>query len=166
MRAAITLLIVIAMFTVVFSVTAAKASGGNEMIVAEAHEDNVVVPGERVGWMKLGMKFDNVTKRLGNDYKTAGSNPSDLMFPKYQLTFSLSGNKETVQGIGVMNSDYRTDAGIQVGSTEAQVVSAYGNPDSTESPRGGSCRILRYNARGITFVMSRDGRVVSFCIFK
>jgi hypothetical protein len=166
MRTATALLVIIAIFTLMLSVTAAKACYGKDGIVAEAHEDNVVVPGERVGWMKLGMKFDNVTKRLGNDYKVAGSNQSDLVFPKYQLTFSLSGNKDTIQGIGVMGSDYRTEAGIQVGSTEAQVVSAYGNPDSTASPSGGSCRILRYNARGITFVMSRGGRVVSFCIFR
>ena len=100
MRFGITLILVIALFTLMYPAPLAQARDGRDAIVADAHDDNLVVPGERVGWMKIGMKFDNVTKRLGNDYKPAGTSPSctDMYFPKYQLTFSLSGNKEIVRG--------------------------------------------------------------------
>ncbi len=165
MRLTIVMLIVIILSALISPFCTLQTHSRQAIGVADAQEDSLVVPGDRVGWMKIGMKFSDITKRLGNDYKTAGSNSSDLVFPKYQLTVSLSSG-DTVCGIGVMNSSYRTDAGIQVGSPESAVLSAYGNPESSSSPQGGSCKRLYYKSRGITFVMSSDCKVVSFCIYR
>lgn len=108
--------------------------------------DRLIIPGRRVGEIRLGQKSEVVLKAWG---------PPDRTSPLAGAAVALYAGRGVgviirsgrIEGLLVETGDFMTREGIQVGSTRDQVVAALG-PGYTESgPQ------LYYSERGIGFVL-------------
>lgn len=92
-------------------------------------QDTLLVGGERAGPYTLGSPFASVVKRLGQppDVFPSSSDPgtSTRMYKKHKIAF-LVGRDEKILGVTVARSDWKTRAGLGVGSTLAAFQQAYG----------------------------------------
>jgi hypothetical protein len=57
-----------------------------------------------------------------------------------------------------------TKEGIGLGSSRADLITAYGEPTATNTPPDGSSELLRFDQRGIQFVL-HDGKINQLIVF-
>ncbi len=128
-----------------------------------APNDQVIVPGERVGIVRIGDGLDEVIRMLGEVPTASGSErpgqPSGWI--RYQwrnrVYAYVEKDKRVITEAGVWAPNpreiaqppFRTSGGIGLGSTESQVVAAFGAP--TRRQHGTRHVIYIYSSRGIAF---------------
>jgi len=95
---------------------------------AFAQDDSLIVPGQRVGWMKVGMDFGIVQKAFGDSpCKTGQANDMTVYsYDVQKFQFYVKNNKVVFVLTG--NSRYRLASGVTIGSDKASVVKALGKP--------------------------------------
>jgi hypothetical protein len=120
-----------------------------------------VDPRVSVGPVHSGMTMQQVVAEVGEPdgnkagvllYRTLGFEVSLNKEGKVQeVVCGAAGNAEFAKSFGG-----HTKEGIGIGSTHAEVLSAYGKPTTRESNQKMGLELLRYDSRGIVFILSDD----------
>ena len=132
----------------------------------------VIEPGVSIGPVHSGMTMQQVIEALGEPDKTGKQNDavtvleywklglvvvrdSNERFASTVLCFIAEGNgSPSMKGFAG-----HTKEGIGIGSSRADVISAYGEPTVTETPRGiPNLETLKYRPSGLDFKI-KDGKV-------
>jgi len=103
--------------------------------VVTAPDDQLLVPGERVGFLNLGINIALVEERLGRGQAKPTQTAVLYRFP--QAGISCAVNKSQVVSILVNNPNFHTAKGVQVGSDADAVVRELGDQyeyDGAERP--------------------------------
>jgi len=133
-----------------------------------APNDRVIVPGERVGIVRIGDPLDGVIETLGEVPAVSGSQrPGQRSgWIRYQwrnrLYAYVEKDKRVITEVGVWAPNpgeigqppFRTSSGIGLGSAEAQVVAAFGHP--TKREHGARHVTYIYSTQGIAFFIGTD----------
>jgi len=156
---------------------------------AQVQNDHLIVPGQRVGPIRLGMGMDEVLATLG---KPAWSyiNPGDYLkidtemnYPSLDLEIRFTaGATPTVKSITVtaytkssmlmnrvtwsdirhFNNVFHTAQGFGLGSSSFEVARAYGSYDSNSTRAVGNN--MNYKNLGLYFLSTQDFRIYSISI--
>lgn len=127
--------------------------------------DGVIVPGERIGSVKVGMPISEVRDALGGGHVQA----SGLYVWLHRGVFVKIDHQLRVSGIAAFSSSFLAGAGVKyalengltIGSSEAQITEAFGRT----SIRGKKEDALGYFSRGIGFVLNAEGQVRQIQVF-
>jgi len=134
-------------------------------IAAGGADDNLIVPGMRIGWMKLGVNFDNYVKSLGaGKYEVMNECFLFCSFERYQVFFLIDREKHHILEIISSNPIHKTDKGIGIGSPYSEVAGAYGKPDSIREIEG--AYLVEYRYRKLSFWLDKSTeKVKSVTVF-
>ncbi|MDA7667866.1 hypothetical protein N8611_02540, partial [bacterium] len=130
----------------------------------QSEADSVLIePGVRVGKVRGQMSVDDVIAQLGKPDQESGR------FLEYrQLGFAVGYNRERVVrvvkcgGSSDVNDPLakafkgRTQEGLGIGSTHADIVKVYGEPSNGAKTIGQGGEMLEFKAIGITFTLKDD----------
>jgi outer membrane protein assembly factor BamE (lipoprotein component of BamABCDE complex) len=149
--------------------------------VAQSTDDLLIVPGERIGPLKLGMSVTDVSKLFGTPRPATTKLVSVVIpIPDGGTAFSWEPSAESKQhgaksqGFGVITDQggmvyevqspfdtrYHTDGGLRVGSKARDVVAAFGEPSRQKID--GHEKFYIYDARGIAFLIQNDRTVWNY----
>lgn len=149
-----------------------------------APNDRAIVPGERVGFARVGDSLDDVIRIVGEVPTSTGSQqpgqPSGWIRYQWKNRVYVLADKEkrVIMEAGVWASNpsevpqppFRTPAGIGLSSSEFEVRAAYGLPSKREP--GQNNVLLIYNSAGIAFWVGTspqfffNGQVYDISTFK
>jgi hypothetical protein len=121
-----------------------------------AVNDNLIVPGERIGPVFLGMTEEQLYKKFGEPSNILTTLQSEDIRYQYS-TFDANVNKAThkVWSIITSNSGFHTAEGIKPGSsvmeTQIKLGGSFGGPNTC----------INYNGRGLTSFIGNDGNRIS-----
>jgi len=92
-----------------------------------AASDTLIVPGERVGWMTVGMDYGAVTKAFAgaNCRKDRSGDLDAYHYEKFKFTFLVNQANQVVI-IVTSNPRYHLPDGLAVGASRAAVTKAFG----------------------------------------
>jgi hypothetical protein len=113
----------------------------------------MIVPGQSIGPVRLGMSMKDVTSVLGNPVPAEGG---QVKFPRVAVTVMLEDS--VVVRVSTTNPQFRTSRGAGVGSGLDDSARLIGDPNQTVAVDG-SDTTIGYPFQGIGFVF-RDGRAV------
>lgn len=131
----------------------------------------LIAPRIGVGSVHFGMTLEQVHDLLGKERSVRQMEPSNFeyLFPtEGKGSIRLVLDDKGIKWLGVrMDPRYQTDKGIGVGSTEAEIRSAYGSPseilhlpDRTASyynnPKGPPYDVAIYSSQHLRFYIERD----------
>jgi hypothetical protein len=114
--------------------------------------------------VRLGMPVRDETARLGTSKGTAGLADGTTMYRWFEPPSNTgigvrSAQDGTVLRVWVLNDDrYRTKEGLHIGSTEAEVRAAVGNPTIIDINVQDKTRTLVYESLGLWFSIQLDQR--------
>jgi hypothetical protein len=130
-----------------------------------AQGDYLVIPGERIGSLTLGMSIDDAVRILGkpNDIVGDPNHPEigkTYFWNDYNIGFSAA-PEMTAKSILSSKKQYVTAEGIRVGSSGNDVVRAYGNgymrmPNSFNREQV----FIIYKKLGLQFMISETNNLV------
>ena len=130
---------------------------GLQSTTAAAKNDNLIVPGVRIGPVSLGMSDADAYKLLGDPIRTMTEGVDmgraiQYDFPKLSIVVSRSTHRITQ--VTTLDTGYATADGIRVGSSGLAVSTKLGIPPG---PCQGGCN---YNyPSGISLGINSEGRV-------
>jgi hypothetical protein len=144
-----------ALFLAGCSESGASAADMQKRQQAIAQSDHHIVPGQRIGPIRLGMGMDEVLAELGQPDKiwTHRSGDTDWNYWSLNLVVGFDNSSaptvlwiedRTWTGVPV-HVVFRTAEGIGVGSSSFDVKRAYGSPDE------GPARVMQYTSRKTEF---------------
>ncbi|MGM9991795.1 MAG: hypothetical protein ACI376_02960 [Candidatus Bruticola sp.] len=114
--------------------------------------DRIIVPGTRVGSIKIGTPLSTVSNSWGNaDNVTPMGQGRNLHRYKEEAIGLIINPQQIIEGVVMETGDFITKEGVKVGSSQAEVTKVFGNIKIT----GGS---LIYESKGIGFRLTQ-GRV-------
>ena len=134
--------------------------------VSQAADDTIIVPGVRIGKWTLKMTIDDLV-RMNGPYRSTTFSFADMRheyiyFVWEKFDFGVDTiDRRTVEllvmgDVGI--APYKTDKGIGLQSTRADVLKAYGKPTMETVPRPGlSMTNMIYDAIGINFLVYDTG---------
>ncbi len=173
---AISILIVIACAVGLYFYLQKGEETGSSGKGSSVNLDNLTVtPGVGIGPVKFGMSRDEVIRLLGKpefDMTGSISYPSkgfDLFVGETHGVRMISCCTKQIYLSSPMvknAADFKgsTDKGIKIGSTERQIIAAYGNPTRrSKGVRGGTS--LRYKKLGANFEL-QNGKLVQIMLSK
>jgi len=123
--------------------------------------DHIIIPGERIGTLRLSGKISDIQNAFGLPTKTSDGpwrfSKTAWWRGNYVEFDPATGN---VFLIGIDGSaspwaDYSITNGIRFGSTRDDVVSAFGSPERTVTAAGSTS--FYYDKRGVRFTLSDIG---------
>ncbi|MDR7562797.1 MAG: hypothetical protein QN172_04600 [Armatimonadota bacterium] len=126
----------------------------------------LIVPGQRVGPVVLGMRMVQVFQYLGPPAAQARSEGSGRFFwPQRGITVRVDVEGH-VDAIFVEHPRYRTAQGLGVGSELAELLRTFGPTDQAQEDR--NTLILAYPHLGISFALdkSRGNRVQMVVVYR
>lgn len=144
--------------------------------VAQVEDDRLVLPGERIGHLRLASRLGDLEARYGTGTPQGrglwdGSTYYD--FPAAALSVIADNATGNLLWMSVCACgtnpwrDHATAEGVKLGTSEDQVTAAMGTPARTFSDAQGTS--LYYPEKGITFTLTATaesaGRVASYRIF-
>jgi hypothetical protein len=113
----------------------------------------MIVPGQSIGPVRLGMSARDVTSVLGNPVPSSGG---EVKFPRVAVTVTLEDGD--VVRVSTTNPLFRTPRGAGVGSDVDDSARLIGDPNQSVSLNGTDTTIV-YPFQGVGFVF-RGGRAV------
>ena len=143
--------------------------GSSDLTQSQTNAPILIEPTASVGKVRAGMTVAQLKEELGLPQRTT---PNSLQYPR--LGFAVMPDADgiiqvvmcgDVTGIGgpyAKAFNGRTKEGIGMFSTREQIVTAYGQPDTSERFMGG-VESMKYPALGITFTLER-GKVYHMII--
>ncbi|UCE50576.1 MAG: hypothetical protein JSW47_10510, partial [Phycisphaerales bacterium] len=137
----------------------------NRIIHAQDRMDeNIIVPGERVGDFRLGISKDEVLRRLGKpgtiflggERYTLNDLPRRYFMVFGDISFDING--DIVRGITAHSPHYKFTNGLGVGDSEQKIKQAFGEDYQLEEGRGKD--FLIYEDQGLHFEIHKQDRTV------
>jgi hypothetical protein len=135
-------------------------------------DDNLIVPGERIGPVVIGRDVDDVVQKLGKP-STIQRTFNDIVVYTYkkkgiELWFDWidKGLHPAVEpGIYMRRGNWATEKGIRIGSSFKDVIAAYGEPDYffTLGDRKSYDWVMAYDGIWI-YISERNGPVVMIVV--
>src|SRR5262245_7807256 len=125
--------------------------------------DRVIVPGQRVGPVALGMQAAQLLQSLGAPVRSSHdfSDGSWNTFSNGMAVF-VRDSDNRVSMINIESAEFATEHGVGVGSSEIEIRSRMGAPyQAAQRPLG---RVLCYS--GMHVILNQDGRVQSLGVAK
>jgi hypothetical protein len=114
----------------------------------------LIVPGQRVGPIVLGMRMVQVFQYLGPPAGRARAEATGKFFwPDRGITVRVDFDGR-VEAIFVEHPEYRTAQGVGVGSALEEVVRAFGPTDQVQEDR--TTLVLAYPRLGISFAIAKE----------
>ncbi len=125
----------------------------------------LIVPGQRVGPIVLGMRMVQVFQYLGPPAGRVRAERSGKFFwPQQGITVRVDFDGH-VDTIFVEHPRYRTAQGIGVGSGLEEVLRAFGPTNQVQEDR--TTLVLAYPQLGVSFVVHKDpGRVQMVVVYR
>ncbi len=125
------------------------------LLLMPAYADSLIVPGKRIGPMKLDSSAAEVIRMFGMpEHQTSSSSTNYFIYyDKYKVVFGLSNNPRNVLDITVYAPFYKLENGIAVGSTYYDVEAMMGVGEVIRQRDG---VILAYPRQGIAFALRGD----------
>jgi hypothetical protein len=122
-----------------------------------AQNDFLIVPGERVGDLRIGQDFSTVNSRLGqaDAKRELGMFTINAYAPSRTVVAVFNRNNQ-IFSVMTANPEYRMANGIRPGSPESAVFEAFGEPE--EERYVDEYKQLFYLSRGVVFQIE-EGRV-------
>ena len=125
--------------------------------------DKLIIPGERIGPISLGMPQADVLKILGTPPKSSIHTDGHSRYYYADLTVFISRDSRVLR-ILTNSPEYATAGGIRVGMTEPEVRAKLGKPKSVIDP-GSSLLWYTYgSALEICFDRSKGNRIIDITI--
>lgn len=130
---------------------------------SSAAEDWEIISGRSVGWISIGERIEKVQEFFGETQDRMGA----LYWYKSEgLEFYAPGHQ--IERIIIVKHDggkasYATSSGISVGSSDEEVIRAYGEAERALYSQGEY--VLNYFERGITFFI-KNGVVSKILLYK
>jgi hypothetical protein len=125
--------------------------------------DLLIVPGERVGAIRLGDAIDDVVRRFGN--VEISPRKDFLIYSLRHSGMDIGVRRDRVAMILVSSPRFRTREGIAVGGTMTPVIQAFGREyEYTQVKSPDVDYKIDYWNRGIAFSAKRD-RIVRIRVF-
>jgi hypothetical protein len=123
----------------------------------------VIVPGQSIGALRLGMKLADVTGLFGAATDSAKSRGGSVtqwwLDASKRQGFGVEVARGQVDRLYIMNdARYVTAAGLHVGSTEAEIRTALGPPGAVNIDRKAQRETLRYDDLGVWFEIQLDSQ--------
>jgi outer membrane protein assembly factor BamE (lipoprotein component of BamABCDE complex) len=143
-------------------------------VAQQSSIDHLIVPGQRIGQIKVGMSLSEVEALIGRpstsrplSTQTVILQPGKSMLYTWQLG---PGNGLSVQTtvsnevylVGTFATNYGTSEGLHVGSRLSEVTSMLGAPSRTIARPSIGANYLVYDDRGIEFVVGADSTKSNF----
>ena len=114
------------------------------------HGDRLIVPGSRVGEIRLGASADVAKRILGKPDRVGNLKGGRKLWTYKEKGLRLVVGSNRVEGILITTGDFITSEGVKVGATSADIKRSFG-PHGQRTDRG-----LFYRQRGIGFLLERD----------
>ncbi len=127
---------------------------------ATAPRDTVIIPGERVGPIALGMNAAELEASVGVP-GTMRKEGTDTVYAWGEVSAQIGGKSGVVDLITVNDERYETADHLRVGLSALAVVVVLGQPQNVTSPPG----IRNYEYDGMT-VVTRNAMVVQLRVQK
>lgn len=133
---------------------------------AQLLEDRLIVPGERIGWLRLESKLEEVTRILGEGIKRGvGLREESTVYTWDPIGLWLIADNATgkILWISVEMAgsnpwfELSTREGLRLGSTEEQVLAVMGQPSRTVADA--FAKSLYFDRQGIRFTVLVSGRL-------
>jgi len=149
---------------IVVALLTAACAGGKDpsqyrSIQCTPRNDSLIVPGERIGRVCLGMSLAELHRNMGEPVGLFGTSSGNVHFGAMPGNYAAGTGQitahfgaEIVDQISVRVSDYATREGLRVGSSALAVRSAPGPPDTAADWR------YCYRDRALLFHLD-NGRV-------
>lgn len=123
---------------------------------------NQVVPGQRLGPIRMGMSWKDVQAMVGKpDRHNCANDICTSLYLKRRLNIVTANDMVTT--ISTVSKGYVTERGIKVGSPVASVLKAYGK-GYLQAGCKPTC-VLYYNGLGIAFAFPQGGPVQGITIY-
>lgn len=148
---------------VLFSLLAGCATSSSYSSQTTPIFDKLIVPGERIGPISLGMPQADVLKILGTPPESTIHTDGHSRYYYADLTVFITRDSR-VDGIQTALPEYATAEGIRVGMTEPEVRAKLGKPKSVDD-KGSSLLWYTYGSvLEICFDRSKGNRIISIMI--
>jgi hypothetical protein len=122
-----------------------------------AQNDFLIVPGERIGDLRIGQDFSTASSRLGqaDARRELGMFTINAYAPSRTVVAVFNRNNQ-IFSVMTANPEYHLANGIKPGSPESAVIQAFGEPE--EERHVDEYKQLFYLSRGVVFQIE-EGRV-------
>ena len=134
------------------------------LTITPAFSNQLIVPGERIGKIKLGMDFSEVKKILGDPDRsptTTGDGLTEYRYMKsHALIIDVDPKTQQVKMIATgLVSTYKTSEGLTVGSSDKNVENSMGKSEIIKLGTGSYT--LKYPQKGIEFILREKAGIKS-----
>jgi hypothetical protein len=135
---------------------------------SQVPDDALIMPGLRIGRWTLEMSLDDLLRVNGQGGSVALSNPAYvgglivIAWPTNPLA-AFTRDRRRIEALSIEAGAFRTDKGIGIGSSRANVIAAYGN--STATVAISPTTVLMYDEIGASFGVDND-RISRIWIFR
>jgi hypothetical protein len=132
-------------------------------------DDALIVPGLRVGKWSLDMTVDDLVRVNGQGDFSTLSHPAHVagltvIAWRTSPLGALTKDRRKIEALSMAGGEFKTEKGIGVGSTRANIIAAYGNLPVTVAFNP-TTSVLLYDETGTSFGVEND-RVNRVWIFR
>lgn len=127
--------------------------------------DGLIIPGQRIGTLKVGMSIDQILKAMPGGYKREVFSKQNIILYEWRnegIWVSLDEDSKAVRLISAFGSgNYRTDNGVQLLHPESRMVAAYGKEFKRYNYPEDRVSLVRYVSLGLQFgLVNQPGNAV------
>lgn len=118
--------------------------------------DRLIIPGQRVGQIKIGMPASTVSQAWGqaDSVTPMGQGGRSLYRYREEALGLIVSNSGRIEGLVMETGDFITQQGVKVGSSQAEVVRAFG-----QAPMSGGSLIYEKKGIGFRFTQGRVSQI-------
>lgn len=117
--------------------------------------DGVIIPGQRIGPLRLGMSIDQILKEMPSGYKREVFDKQNIILYEWRtqgIWVSLDEASKAVRLISAFGSgNYHTDKGVSLLHPESKMVGVYGKEFKRYQYPDDRIALVRYVSLGLQF---------------
>ena len=136
---------------------------------AQVPDDAIIMPGLRIGRWALEMTVDDLLRVNGQGSSVALSGPAYaagftvIAWPPSPLAV-FTRDRRRIEALSIEAGAFRTEKGVGIGSSRANIIAAYGNSTATVAISPVTV-VLVYDEIGVSFAVEND-RVNRIWVFR